>query len=162
MILFIIRGAKIRKTIIKRTFAGVIKFMKCHMEIKTGSVYLLFSKRLLIYSLIPAFLGAVLYFTLPENYMTPVLPFLIIFFIAVTLISTYILIKSAQKKFIKYLNVYLLTTVIKLFLLVAVMVTYILFNKADLIPFALSFFILYLYYTIFEVVWLVSFFKTDQ
>ena len=132
------------------------------METQIKSVYLNLLKRLLIISLIPGSIAAILYFTLPENFITPALPFLILFFVAVTLISSYILIKSAQKKFIKYLNIYLLTTVIKLFLLVAVMVTYILFNKADLIPFALSFFILYLYYPIFEVVWLVSFFKTDQ
>ena len=130
------------------------------METQIKSVYLNLLKRLLIISLIPGSIAAILYFTLPENFITPALPFLILFFIAVTLISTYILIKSAHKKFLKFLNIYLLSTVIKLFLLVAVMVMYILFNKADLIPFTISFFILYLYYTIFEVFWLVSFSKT--
>lgn len=132
------------------------------MEIKNNSVYLSFFKRLLIFSLIPVLTAAVLYFVLPAKFITPVLPFLILFFIAVTLISTFILIKSSQKKFIRYLNVYLLTTIIKLFLYIAVMVTYIIFNQADLLPFAISFFILYLFYSIFEVAWLVSFSKTGQ
>jgi hypothetical protein len=60
------------------------------------------------------------------------------------------------------LNVYLLTTVIRLFLYVAVMVTYILLNKPDIFPFSITFFILYLCYTIFEVVWLVSFSRTNR
>jgi hypothetical protein len=60
------------------------------------------------------------------------------------------------------LNVYLLTTVIRLFLYVAVMVTYILLNKPDILPFSITFFILYLCYTIFEVVWLVSFSRTNR
>jgi hypothetical protein len=132
------------------------------METPIKSVYLSLLKRLLIFSLIPGSIATILYFSLPAKFITPTLPFLFIFFIAVTLISAYILIRSSQKKFIKYLNVYLLTTVLKLFLFTAVIITYVLFNKADLIPFTLSFFILYLCYTIFEVVWLVSFSKTGQ
>jgi len=132
------------------------------METPIKSVYLSLLKRLLIFSLIPGSIATILYFSLPAKFITPTLPFLFIFFIAVTLISAYILIRSSQKKFIKYLNVFLLTTVLKLFLFTAVIITYVLFNKADLIPFTLSFFILYLCYTIFEVVWLVSFSKTGQ
>ena len=126
------------------------------------STYLSFLKRLLVFSLIPGSLAVVLYFLLPAKFITPTLPFLFFFFIAVTLISAYILIRSARKKFIRYLNVYLLMTVLKLFLFVAVMVTYVLFNKSDLVPFTISFFILYLFYTVFEVVWLVSFSRKDQ
>jgi predicted neutral ceramidase superfamily lipid hydrolase len=132
------------------------------MEKQINSVYLSFLKRLLIFSLIPGSIAAVLYFSLPAKFITPVLPFLFLFFIAVTLINAYILLRSSQKKFIKYLNAYLLTTVLKLFLFTGVIIIYVLFNKADLIPFTLSFFILYLCYTIFEVVCLVSFSKTSQ
>jgi hypothetical protein len=99
---------------------------------------------------------------LPSKLITPALPFLFPFFISVTLISSYLLIRSSQKKFIKYLNVYLLTTVSRLFLYIAVMVTYILLNKTDILPFSISFLILYLCYTIFEVVWLVSYPKTGR
>jgi len=132
------------------------------METQINSVYLSLLKRLLIFSLLLGSIAAVFYFILPEKFITPTLPFLFSFFIAVTLISSYLLIRSSQKKFIRYLNVYLLTTVLRLFLYVAVMVTYILLNKSDIIPFSISFFILYLFYTVFEVVWLVSFSKTGR
>jgi hypothetical protein len=131
------------------------------MEKQVSSVYLSLLKRLMIYSLILGSITGVLFFVLPSKFITPTLPFLIPFFIAVTLISSYLLIRSSQKKFIRYLNVYLLTTVVRLFLYIAVMVTYILLNKADVLPFSITFFILYLCYTIFEVVWLVSFSKTS-
>jgi hypothetical protein len=126
------------------------------MEIQSNSVYLSLSKQLLFFSLILGSVVAFLFFLLPKKFISPTLPFLFIFFIAVTLVSSYILIRSSQKKFIRYLNVYLLTTVIKLFLYIGVMITYIVLNKADILPFSISFFILYLCYTIFEVVWLVG------
>jgi hypothetical protein len=132
------------------------------MEIQINSVYLSLLKRLLIFSLIIGSTATVLYFILPGKFITPALPFLFPFFISVTLISSYLLIKSSRKKFIRYLNVYLLTTVVRLFLYIAVMVTYLLLNKADILPFSITFFILYLCYTIFEVVWLVSFSKTGR
>ena len=132
------------------------------METQINSVYLSLLKRLLIFSLIIGSVAALLFFLLPSEFITPALPFLIPFFISVTLISSYLLIRSAQKKFLKYLNVYLLTTIARLFLYIAVMVTYILLNKHDILPFSISFFILYLCYTIFEVVWLVSFPKTGR
>jgi hypothetical protein len=132
------------------------------METQINSVYLSLLKRLLIFSLILGSIAALLFFLLPAKFITPMLPFLFPFFIAVTLISSYLLIRSTQKKLIKYLNVYLLTTVVRLFLYIAVMVTYLLLNKNDILPFTISFFILYLCYTVFEVVWLVSFSKTGQ
>lgn len=132
------------------------------METQINSVYLSLLKRLLIFSLILGSVAALLFFLLPSKFITPVLPFLFPFFIAVTLISSYLLIRSSEKRFIRYLNVYLLTTIIRLFLYIAVMVTYILLNKPDILPFSISFFILYLCYTVFEVVWLVSFSKTGR
>ena len=147
---------------IRFTFNADIIITVSIMEEKNDSVYLSFLKKLLVFSLIPGSVGAVLYLTLPRQFITPVLPFLFLFFISVTLISAYVLIGSSRKKFIKYMNVFLLTTVVKLFLFVAVMVAYVFFNKSDLIPFTISFFILYLFYTVFEVTWLVSFSKTGQ
>jgi hypothetical protein len=132
------------------------------MGTKSDSVYLSLLKKLLFFSLMLGSIATVLFFVLPSKLITPALPFLFPFFISVTLISSYLLIRSSQKKFIKYLNVYLLTTVSRLFLYIAVMVTYIMLNRADILPFSISFLILYLCYTIFEVVWLVSFSRVDK
>jgi hypothetical protein len=129
------------------------------METKIKSDYLSLLKQLIVFSLLLVSVAVVLFFLLPGTFITPALFFLFPFFISVTLISANILIRSARKKFIRYLNVYMLTTLVKLILYVLVMVVYILLNKQDVIPFFVTFLILYLLYTIFEVVWLVKFFK---
>jgi hypothetical protein len=126
------------------------------------SVYLDFLRRLIIFSVILSFVAAGAALLLPKHYITPVLSYLFLFFIAITLISYYILIKAAHMKFIRFLNYYLLLTVIKLFLFIAVLVIYLMLNKNDAVPFALSFFLLYLCYTIFEVTEIISYSKVLQ
>jgi hypothetical protein len=126
------------------------------------SIYSDFLRKLIIFSAILSFIAIGLLFLIPKAYITPALPFLFFFFLAVTSMSYYILIKAAQKKFIRFLNYYLLTTTVKLLLFIVVLITYIMLNKKDAVPFALSFFILYLCYTIFEVVSIVGYSKTIQ
>jgi hypothetical protein len=121
-----------------------------------------FLRKLVIFSVILSFITIGLSFLIPKTDITPVLPWLFIFFLAITLISYYILINAAQKKFIRFLNYYLLTTTVKLVLFIAVLMTYIMLNRKDVVPFALSFFLLYLCYTIFEVVSIVGYSKTLQ
>ena len=95
-------------------------------------------------------MAVVFYFILPKPFFTPALPFLFVFFISTSLLSYYYLLQSTQKRFIKFINTYLLTILIKLFVYAGVMVSYAFMNRADAIAFMLGFFILYLCYTIFE------------
>ncbi len=126
------------------------------------SVYTTFLRQLIIFSAILSFIAVGLALMVPKGFITPVLPLLFIFFLATTLLSYYILVKASQKKFLRFLNYYLLTTAAKLILFIAVLVAYIMLNKSDAVPFALSFFILYLCYTIFEVVSIVRYSRTIQ
>ncbi len=117
-----------------------------------NSPYLRFLKRLLLFSLILGLITVLFVFFLPKIFISPALPFLFFFFIASSLLSYYYLLKSMKKKFIRFTNTFLLITAIKLLLYVAVMVIYVLIHREDAVPFLLSFFILYLCYTVFEVV----------
>ena len=56
---------------------------------------------------------------------------------------------------ITFVNAFLLTIVLKLFIYVGVMVTYALLNRTDAVPFLISFFILYLLYMVFETVFII-------
>lgn len=120
---------------------------------------IIFLKRLLIFSLILGFITFGVGYFFPK-FVTPALPALIIFFIGVTLGGYYVLTKAAKRQFIKFLNYYLLITGLKLLLFIGVLITYIMFNTKDAAPFGITFFILYLLYSIFEVVSLVSYSKT--
>jgi|WetSurMetagenome_2_1015567.scaffolds.fasta_scaffold469257_1 hypothetical protein len=119
-----------------------------------------FLRKIVIFSVILSFIAVGLSFLVPKTFFTPVLPYLFLFFLAVTIVSYYILIKAAQQKFIRFLNYYLLTTTVKLLLFIAVLMTYIMLNRNDAVPFALTFFLLYLCYTVFEVVMIIGYSKS--
>ena len=114
------------------------------------SAYIKYLRQLLIFSAILGAIALVAFFILPKSYFSPALPFLFIFFIATSLLSYYYLIQSISKRFIKFINTFLLTIIFKLFIYAGVMIAYAFLNRSDAIPFMLGFFVLYLCYTIFE------------
>jgi len=130
------------------------------MNLNTSTPYFAFLRRLLVFSAILGIVATGLYFLLPLKYISPALPFLFIFFIAVTLAGYYFLLRSTGKAFITFVNYYLVITVIKLFLFIGVIFLYLILNRADAVSFAISFLILYLFYLVFEVVNLVLQFKS--
>ncbi|MCX6304844.1 MAG: hypothetical protein NT040_07740 [Bacteroidetes bacterium] len=122
-----------------------------------NSAYINYLRHLLIYSAILGAIAILLGFIFPKTYLSPALPFLFVFFIATSLLSFYYLLQSATKRFIKFVNTFLLTIIIKLFLYAGVMIAYAFMNRRDAIPFMLGFFILYLCYTIFEAVSIIKY-----
>ena len=115
-----------------------------------------FLRQLLIFSVILGFIALILDYLLPKTYLSPAIPFLFFFFIAASLISWHFLQHSFDKRFIRFVNTYLLTVIAKLFLYIGVMISYVFINRKDAVAFMLGFFILYLCYTIFEVVCIVK------
>jgi hypothetical protein len=124
--------------------------------------YLTFFRRILVFSVILGLIATGLRFLVPAHYITPALPWLFVFFIAVTMVGYYFILRSANSRYIRFINSYLLVTVVKLFLFIGVIFLYLMNNRQDAAAFAISFFILYLFYMIFEVVNLVSFFKSSK
>ncbi len=117
-----------------------------------SSAYIKFLRQLLIFSGIFGSATLIITLIIPTEYVSPALPFLFFFFIATSLLSFYFLLHSTKSRFIKFVNTYLLTIVIKLFIYAGIMIVYVLINRRDAIPFMLGFFIIYLFYTIFEAV----------
>jgi predicted neutral ceramidase superfamily lipid hydrolase len=132
------------------------------MEWNNSFGYLIFLRRILIFSVILGVIATGLRFMVPLHYITPTLPWLFVFFIVVTMAGYYFILRSSKTKFIRFINSYLLVTTVKLFLFIGVIFFYLLNNRQDAGAFAISFFILYLCYMIFEVVNLVSFFKSSK
>jgi hypothetical protein len=110
-------------------------------------------------------LGVVYYalkYFLPESYFSPALPFLFPFFFSATAIFYSYLVKSSEQKFNRFVNRFMLTTFIKLMLFMAVLLCYVFTHKDEAVPFILSFFILYVAYTVFEVVALLNLPKQEK
>ena len=117
-----------------------------------GRNYIIFLKKLTIFSLLIAIPGVIAAYTLPSEYITPTLPFLYIFFYSATTIVHYILLKISEKKPTAFTNYFMLLTFGKLLFYLSIVLAYIILFKDDAKPFVISFLILYLCYTTFEVV----------
>ena len=115
-----------------------------------------YAKRLLLLTFSAGILSLALFFILPHAWISPSLPFLFVFYYACSLISYIILDRSIRKKINRFVSVFMLTTAVKLFLYIAVMIIYAFINRKDAIPFLLNFFLLYLVYTVFEVIQIVT------
>jgi hypothetical protein len=94
--------------------------------------------------------GLFIYYLLPDI-VTPTLPFLPVFFFAATILVHYVLLRSVEKRFGKFMNVFLLSTFLKLVFYMAIMVIYAFTHRADAVPFIISFFACYLLYTFYEI-----------
>lgn len=116
------------------------------------TMYYDFLKKLLIFTFILAVVGFTIAYFLPVNYVTPSLPFLFAFFLSVTIIVHYILLKVSEKKTPAFINYFMILTLGKLIFYLTIILIYAFVNREDLLPFAISFFILYAFYTGFEVV----------
>ena len=113
--------------------------------------------QLFVFSGILGLLAYGLTFVLPANYFSPVIPFLFPFFISITVIIFNFLVKSSEKKFNSFVNRFMMTTFIKLFVYLIVLIAYVFTHKQDAVPFIFAFFILYIAYTVFDVVILLKF-----
>lgn len=118
--------------------------------------FITFAKNTFFFSIILALICYIISFFLPAKYITPSLPFLFIFFFTITLVVHYVLMKASEKKMSKFVNYFMVSTFLKLMLYIMILVIYVLFNRNDAIPFILTFFILYLFFTVFEIISILS------
>jgi len=91
-------------------------------------------------------------YLLPDDYVSPTIPFLYVFFFSVTVLIHYILLKVASKRAANFINYFMLLTFGKLIFFLSIILVYGFFRREDLVQFVVAFFILYLFYTVFEVV----------
>ncbi|MCK5840036.1 MAG: hypothetical protein KAG99_09305 [Bacteroidales bacterium] len=124
------------------------------------SVYLNFLSRLFAFSLILGIIAFAISYFLPKTLLTPTLPYLFPFFFAVTMIIHYLLLKAYERKHSRFITSFMLVIFLKLFFYLAIMVIYVLINKTDAMRFIITYFILYVFYTSFEVVSILSYTKT--
>ena len=89
---------------------------------------------------------------LPEGYMPNSFYFILLFFWAVTLLVHFSLLRITRLSPRKFVSYFMLTTLVKLMIYFIAILVYVFVVKQNLLPFLLSFFILYIIFTCFEVV----------
>jgi hypothetical protein len=115
-----------------------------------------FILRLTILSVAAGLLSVILVKFLPGNIITPALPFLVALFYLVTALVHYILLKITVLNPRRFVSYFMLATFIKLMTYLTVMVVYAFAVKKDVLAFVLAFFCLYIIYTVFEVISILS------
>ena len=124
--------------------------------------YLAFIKKLFLYTVFIAVIGAAAAYLLPANYITPTLPFLYVFFFAATLLVHYVLLQVSLKKASSFINYFMLLTFGKLIFFLSIVLAYALLRREDAAQFIIAFFALYIFFTVFEVVQSLSLTKSIQ
>jgi len=124
--------------------------------------YAEFLRKLLIFTLLVGLAAFLIAFMIPSQYISPALPFLFFFFFSVTLIVHLILVRVSEKKAPGFINYFMLLTFGKLIFFLTIILIYALTNRNDAVPFIISFFLLYVFYTAFEVVLSLAYIKTKR
>ena len=111
-----------------------------------------FSFRILVFSVVVAAL-TVLFQWLCPTYASPALPFIVLFFLIITLFSLYIVLRDSSGKVGKqFVSNYMLSRMVKLLSCLLFLVLYMVLNKKDAWRFAIAFLIIYFLYAIVEVI----------
>lgn len=114
--------------------------------------YTKFLKKLILFTIAVAVMGTVITYFLPIGFVSPTLPFLYVFFFSVTMLVHYILLKVSLKRPASFINLFMLLTFGKLIFFLSIIIIYSFSFRDDAVPFIIAFFILYLFFTVFEVV----------
>jgi len=102
-------------------------------------------------SVVLTLIGWLIFSRFIPQYYLPVLPFLLLFFVATSVLIHAYQLKLAKKDFAKFTRSNMLITFFKLVLYSAVAVIYMVADKENARVFVICFMVLYLIFTVFEV-----------
>lgn len=112
---------------------------------------------LCVYSLVLGVVAVILAQILSAKYISPVLPLMFPFFLLLTLAGFYVVTKETTKIFSNFVNRFMLATFGKMLLSVLILLAYVFSHREDAIPFIISFFLLYVLFSVYEVIVLLKY-----
>jgi len=110
-----------------------------------------FSFRIIVFSVIVAALALLFQWIWPQ-FATPALPFIVLFFFAITLFTMYIVLRSDDgSDSRKFVSSYMISRTVKLLSCLLFLLLYMFLNREDALRFAIAFLVIYFLYAIFEI-----------
>ena len=110
-----------------------------------------FSFRIIVFSVIVAALALLFQWIWPQL-ATPALPFIVLFFFAITLFTMYIVLRSdGGTDSRKFVSSYMISRTVKLLSCLLFLLLYMFLNREDALRFAIAFMVIYFLYAVFEV-----------
>ncbi len=116
--------------------------------------FIRFTRALIFFSIIMTLISLSAMYVLPANYITPMLPYMLIFFLIISLAVYYFIEKAVTKRFSLFTNYFMIATMLKILIYLTIIILYAFTNKNDAVSFILTFFLFYVSYTTFEVIWM--------
>ncbi len=111
-----------------------------------------FAFRILVFSIILAAVTILCQWILPVGYCSPALPFIVLFFTILSLLTMYIIMrKEGGRDSKRFISSYLLSRIIKMMSCMLFLFIYIFINPDDKWPFAGGFILIYFAFATFEV-----------
>lgn len=111
-----------------------------------------FSFRIIVFSVIIAGLSLLFQWLFPQ-YASPALPFIVLFFFVITLLTLYIVLRNNDgQEGKRFVSAYMLSRTVKILSCLLFLVLYIFLNQKDAVKFAIAFMVIYFLYAIFEIV----------
>ncbi|MEI6747789.1 MAG: hypothetical protein ACOYMF_09130 [Bacteroidales bacterium] len=120
------------------------------------TIFFRFMRSLFLFSFIMALFSLGAMYLLPLKFITPMLPVLVFFFLITGLIVFYFFSKAVTKRFSMFTNYFMIVTTLKIMLYLCIIVIYAILRRNDAVTFIITFFLLYLCYTVFEVIWMLK------
>lgn len=110
-----------------------------------------FSFRIIVFSVIIAALSLLFQWLWPQL-ATPALPFIVLFFFAMTLFTMYIVLRSDDgQDGRKFVSSYMISRTVKLLSCLLFLLLYMFLNREDALRFAIAFMVIYFLYAVFEI-----------
>jgi len=110
-------------------------------------------------TLLLAVIGYFLFTVVFNPYYQVILPFVLLFVFLLTTVIHAILLKTARKKPKKLINRFLMLTGLKMMIYLLIMIIYLVISKQDSAPFLITFLIVYLVFSFFETLSILSYLK---
>jgi hypothetical protein len=108
--------------------------------------------KILLFSVIIGTISGILYATLLSKFYLSVFPFLLLFFILVNTFTHWFVLQAGNKKPARFSAYFMGTISFKLIVYLLFLTAYVLIDKSNAMVFIITFFTLYLFYSVFETI----------
>lgn len=113
--------------------------------------YTQFFLRLTILTVVIGGICWILSLLLPENTVSPTFPYLLVLFYMVTALIHVVLLKITSLNPRRFVSYFMLATFAKLIIYFSAVLIYVFTVRENILSFILTFFIIYIFFTVFEV-----------
>ncbi len=121
-----------------------------------------FILKIIVLTLLVSGIASVLFSSVLQAYQLKAFPYQILLLAFATTVGHLLVVRASKLNTLKFSNAFMISVTLKLFIYILFMLIYLWIDHSQVIIFAVSFLILYLIYTLFEVSEILKFLKNNS